>query len=790
MITIFKNLNETTSPYYISVDSAIDRIRNGKSKDLCEQIRKPDLDKSQRNEIKKKLPAVCYGGKFSSRSIAGLIESSGFMSIDFDGFSSPTSLETKRFELEMDDYTHSLFTSPSGDGLKVLVRIPMCDANEYKQYFKAIEQYYDCEEFDTACSDISRITYESYDPHIFTNENSKLWTEKFIEPEREHRKVLIPTNDTNKITIGILSWWNKNYGLVSGARNHNMYVLAQALNEYGVDRNEALHTCLQFVQPDFTESEISRTVESAYVKTEIHGTKQWEDKATVQKVTALVANGVTPEEIRKIVPEATDDVLEDIKVSEVEFWTKDPKTGAVNFINHKYREFLTENGFFKYYASKEGTFIFVHLRNNVIREVLDDHIKDFVSEWMFELEDKSIYNSYVGNLKLQKEDFLSFLPSVNHRFLMDSEKESYIFYRNCAVKVTPKGTDRMSYDDLNGLVWEKSILDRDYREIDHVGCDFERFIYTIAGSEADRFLTMRTTLGYMLHRYNDPAYNPVVILNDESITDKPEGGTGKGIFVNSVSKIRRSVILDAQKIDLKGRFTYQRVSTDTQVICFNDADKGFHFQTLFSMITDGMSIEVKNSKEIFIPFDLVPKMIITTNWAIKGGGNSHDRRRWEVEFHQFYNKSHTPKDELGRRLFDDWDADEWSRFDSFMISNMQLYMQKGLREAKFKNLDNRQLFAKTSPEFYEWATGSDKSYSLKPGIEFRGADLMADFISQYPDYGAFGKMKLAHRTFYNWIKEFALIKYGELPREKKLDIGKSIVFIEPMKQLKINEFDK
>jgi hypothetical protein len=142
MITIFKNLNETTSPYYISVDSAIDRIRNGKSKDLCEQIRKPDLDKSQRNEIKKKLPAVCYGGKFSSRSIAGLIESSGFMSIDFDGFSSPTSLETKRFELEMDDYTHSLFTSPSGDGLKVLVRIPMCDANEYKQYFKAIEQYY------------------------------------------------------------------------------------------------------------------------------------------------------------------------------------------------------------------------------------------------------------------------------------------------------------------------------------------------------------------------------------------------------------------------------------------------------------------------------------------------------------------------------------------------------------------------------------------------------------------------------------------------------------------------
>jgi len=790
MVTIFKNLNETNSPHYISVVSAIDRIRSGKSKDLCEQIRGNGLDKSQRNELKKKLPAVCFGGKFSSRSIDGLIESSGFMSIDFDNFESQTALETKRFELEMDDYTFALFTSPSGDGLKVLVRIPTCDHKQYKQYFKAIERYYDCEEFDKACSDISRITYESYDPYVFTNDQASVWTEMFVEPEREQRKVLIPTNDTNKIVVGILSWWNKNYGLVSGQRNHNMYVLASALNEYGIQQQEALQTCLQFVQSDFTEAEISRTVQSAYERTDVHGTKQWEDQSAVQKVTEMKAQGVPAEEIKRIVPQVTPEVIEEIEVSEVEFWMKNPKTGAVDFINHKYREFLTENGFFKYYASKEGTFVFVHLRKNIIREVLDDHIKDFVCEWLFELDDKSIYNAYVGNLKLQKEDFLSFLPSINHRFLFDKEKESYIFYRNCAVKVTPREVYTIDYDDLDGLVWEKTILDRDYRPLDHTGCDFERFIFTIAGQQDDRFLTMRTTLGYMLHRYNDPAYNPVVILNDESITDKPEGGTGKGLFVNSISKIRHAVILDAQKIDLKGRFTYQRVSPDTQMICFNDADKGFHFQTLFSMITDGMSIEIKNSKEIFIPFEYVPKMIITTNWAIRGGGNSHDRRRWEVEFHQYYKKTYTPKDELGRRLFDDWDADEWSRFDSFMLSNLQLFMQKGLKEARFKNLGNRQLFAKTSPEFFEWVTGDDKSFPLKPNVDYLGADLMNDFTTQYPDYSNTGKMKLAHRTFYNWIKEFALIKYGELPRERKGELGKTITFVEQNKQLKIDEFDK
>jgi hypothetical protein len=117
-------------------------------------------------------------------------------------------------------------------------------------------------------------------------------------------------------------------------------------------------------------------------------------------------------------------------------------------------------------------------------------------------------------------------------------------------------------------------------------------------------------------------------------------------------------------------------------------------------------------------------------------------------------------------------------------------MQKGLKEARFKNLSNRQLFAKTSPEFFEWVTGDDKKHALKPNVDYLGSDLMNDFTTQYPDYSNTGKMKLAHRTFYNWIKEFALIKYGDLPRERKGEHGKTITFVELDKQLKIDEFDK
>lgn len=127
MITIFKNINETSNPYYISVDAAINRIRTGKSVSLLDKIRNTK-DKDERNELKKGLPSVCFGGKFSSRTDSSLVQASGIMSIDFDGFKTNDELIGKRFELEMDDYTHACFTSPSGNGIKVLVKIPKTDA--------------------------------------------------------------------------------------------------------------------------------------------------------------------------------------------------------------------------------------------------------------------------------------------------------------------------------------------------------------------------------------------------------------------------------------------------------------------------------------------------------------------------------------------------------------------------------------------------------------------------------------------------------------------------------------
>lgn len=782
MITIFANINQTDKPYYITVDTALERIRSGKSREAVEAVRGA-VSKEDRQQLKKQLPSVCFGGKFERRAADALVESSGFMVLDFDGFETEQALGVKRFELEMDDYTYACWTSPSGDGLKVLVRIPEANKQTYPLYFRAIQSHYDCEYFDTSCKDISRVTYESYDPSVFVNKDSLVWTEMFEEKKPEARHVEISTDDPNKIISGILKWWTKNHGLVSGQRNNNMFVLASSFNVYGISYNDALSKCLEFVQDDFSASEITAACKSAYRNTADHGTKVWEDIDAVKKVEELVKKSVPTETILQIVPNAPVSVVERKKEVEcVEFWHIDKK-GSVEFINHKYREFLVSNGFSKYYASEDGTFALVKRDGCVIQEVMDEHIKDFVIEYLYNLSDKRIFDAYSGSMKIQKDDFLSFLPNVTSKFLRDDKNRSYVFYRNCIVCVTIDGIHTIDYSEMDGLIWERQILDRDFNVVDYSDSEFYRFITNISNADEKRMQTMRSTLGYMMHGYNNPAYNPVVILNDETISDKPEGGTGKGIYVNSITKIRNSVIVDGKRLDVKNRFAFQRVTQETQVLCLQDVVKNFDFEVLFSMITDGMSIDMLYKGQTFIPFDQMPKWIITTNYAIKGDGNSNERRKWEVEFTKYYSKDFTPLTEFGHVLFDDWSEEEWAKFDNFMISNIQLYLQKGLIKSEFKNLKTRQFYIATSHEFAEYCLGNDKKYELLAGSEYLGQEILEDFKMKYPDYGDH-RAKLSHRTFYRWLDEYCKYKYGTKMLEWRSGDGKRIKFPLP-KQLEL-----
>lgn len=474
-----------------------------------------------------------------------------------------------------------------------------------------------------------------------------------------------------------------------------------------------------------------------------------------------------------------------MSINHIKFWQEDEK--KVTIIPILYRDFLTENGFYKY-SEKDQTYCeFIKIEGSIIRKVQDDEIKDFTLKYL-EIEGHlRVWNHFASESKLWGAGFLSMLNKKQPDFIHDNESESFIFYENGALVISKSGKRLVSYDRLKGHLWNNKIIKRKYVDTLFDESEYRKFIHNISGNVKEKINSIESTIGFLIHTYKPPSYCPAIILNDETISDNPEGGTGKGIFVKGIGHIRNNIGIDCKTFRFDKTFLYQRVSRDTEILTFEDIPRNFDFERLFSVITEGMSIEKKRKDEFFIEFDESPKNIITTNYALRGVGNSHDRRKFEVEFVAHYTKSFTPKDEFGHNLFKDWSQEQWEMFDNYMAHCVQVYLKHDLIKSPFKNLEIRKLEAATSSEFRSWAINEDNMSGtiIMADKMYLGADLMNDFTEQYPDYGRGRRYEIANRVFYRWLEEYGEYRFGMKPLKKRGMNGVEITFVQKELQTKM-----
>ena len=788
-VTIFRNIKETDTPFYVNIDKILTRIKEGKSKDLVKSIRL-ESDKRKRQELKKSLPAVCFSGTFTNRKDSSIIEHSGFICLDFDGYEKRKGMLEAKQKLSKDKYTYSVFVSPSGNGLKVLVKIPN-DPENHVNYFLALQNYYQSKYFDKTCKNISRVCYESYDPLLFINANSSLWEEIAEVEYKEFTSAdapTIPITDENKIVEILVKWWSKKYPMNEGQRNQNVYILAMAFNDYGVQPSLASYILNQYATKDFNQNEIKRTIDSAYSNRQKFGTKYYEDDIAISKIKQQLSSGVSKKEIRQQFENSDigGDIINSVinraedENSKYIFWTKSEK-GVVKIVHVEFKRFLEDNGFSKFCPEGSKNYVFVRKESYLISHTSEKEIKDFVLTHLLTLDDLSIYNYFADTVRLFREEFLTLLETIDIFFTEDTKDTAYLYYLNCAVEIKKNNVKTMEYADLGGYVWKDHIIDRNFKICDVGDCTYQTFIQNICGGEKaeKRIKTMESTIGFLLHAHKNLSYCPAVILNDEVITDNPEGGTGKGIFMNAVSQMKKVVTIDGKSFAFEKSFAYQLVSADTQILVFDDVKKYFDFERLFSVVTEGMTLEKKNKDAIKIPFSKSPKIAITTNYAIRGSGNSFARRKWEVELTQHYNKYNTPLDEFGKLMFGDWNDEEWCQFDNYMIQNLQLYLGYGLLKSHSINQKIRNLGADTSHEFIEWCgliEGEMENALVSKGRRSYKQTLYMEFTNEYPDYGARAKMSITRNRFYKWLVSYSNYKFGCTPEEGRDRDGRWIRF--------------
>jgi len=748
-ISLYKNIKSTT-PFIASkcIFKVLDDIKNGTYKKQIANVRL-EIDKDKKKIIKNELENVTFSGTFTTRANSNLKQFSGIACLDFDNVED---LETLIEKVNNDSYTFSSFISPSGNGLKVLVKIPLVDNNEdYQDYYTELTKHFSKYHIlDTGTKDLARATFVSYDSNLFLNIESKLFTEKFNRPLPIVKSVVnVPLNDSNEIADRLEKWFSKRWTSVN--RNNNLHAYARQMNVFGVEQSVCESYLLRYGDSN-TESEILKLINSAYKYSSEHRTQFFEDTVTVQKVKNLVLSGENIESIKNKVnlndlQKLEDEVnkhKEDLKTDE--FWYYTDKN-HIKLASFRFLTYLESNNIFKFYPDENsGAFIFVKNENNFLSVFDENKIKDFC---LNDLRARGVIDAFelmADNSQAFNHRYLSMIKTVNVTFNRDTEKESFIYYNNFAVKTTKDKIELLKYDEISDMIWKNQVVKRDIVLKDESDGVFKSFIWKISGENPDRYYTLKSVIGYLMHSYQNDAKPKAIIFNDEMISeDVPNGGSGKGLIHRAISQIKNLVIEDGKKFDPRSQFAYQKVNKDTQIFLMDDVPKSFNFESLFSIVTEGMTVEKKGKDAYQIAFKESPKISITTNYTVKGSGASFFRRVFEVEIANYFNDSHTPEDEFKHQFFSGWNELEYQNFDNFMIRCIQFYLKNGLLESNKVNLDLRKIVDELGSEFIEFM--EMKTFD---GTPINRKDFRDEFNKNYPTSGKFN----TPQKFNNKVKRY------------------------------------
>jgi len=343
-VSFFKGIRDTAPFQVKDVGYYLDRIRNGKSKNAVTQLRL-EVDKEKKKAIKQNLPVVCFGGDFLKRGNKYLKKSSGLLTLDFDKLADPIEFKNN---INKRDFVFSSWISPSGDGVKVLIKIPNVDNDEqYKQFYSQINKEFP--EADNSGKDIARACFESYDEDIYVNIEAVNYTINyedviFVEPDYNVGSITnIPVTDQDEIANKLMFGFKKYYD--PKQRNNSLFKLACSFNSFGVNKITCVNYLESYQQNDFKPEEIKQLISSAYKKVSEFNTKRFENKSKKERLQNLVLSGKKDKEIEKEFEEINEDdlqkAIENIRESMTldSFW-RYRKDGNIDILPYRFKLYL------------------------------------------------------------------------------------------------------------------------------------------------------------------------------------------------------------------------------------------------------------------------------------------------------------------------------------------------------------------------------------------------------------------------------------------------------------------
>lgn len=376
------------------------------------------------------------------------------------------------------------------------------------------------------------------------------------------------------------------------------------------------------------------------------------------------------------------------------------------------------------------------------------------------------------NFSVIKQGFL-LIPSIELKYYSDTKNTFGLPFKNgfYYFDLEEKGILKTKeYADVKGFFAPHEIQTREFKYTDEVGM-FEQFLMRASTGRKvidcqdakNIFESFKSMFGYLCHNYKDMTKNPCIVLTDMDADDETRNGRrGKTLISKAVQEVQESIVKGGKEFDSGYTHVFADLEKKHNVYIIDDVPAGFKYDDLYTNILGDISCQRKGLKAEAIKFKDAPKFAITSNWVVPYDEKnaSTNGRFIEYKFTNYYTTTHTPKDEFNCAFFQDWCADEWNRFYSFVFRCVKLFLQKGIIKTEYNKAgDNYKAYFSNDVVHTEF----ERIISI---FKLKDYFTVTDFINLYNDISnplRFEKMfttKNTKKLIDAWVGKFNSERHG------------------------------
>ena len=464
---------------------------------------------------------------------------------------------------------------------------------------------------------------------------------------------------------------------------------------------------------------------------------------------------------------------------QMQFWDESwSDVGKKYFFNNAQAYyFLEASGFYQFENKNIRTgMMFIKKEGNIISQVESEECRKYINNYLVYTSQPVALRNTVYRSNQLGESSLRGLNEIKLDFTDYDKDTQYLFFVNRTWRVTANEIQELKSSEIDRCVWKEEVIshkvtkkdapfkiefedaDNEYDiDIINTDSDFFKFLinasrihwkteydkkdksetenkeyvknnrFNIAGSRLgdDEVLEQKQhlinkifSIGYLLHRYKDPARPWCVFALDNKITETGEshGRSGKSLCYRTIRFFMKSVTLNGRNPKLtENPHVYDRVTEHTDYILVDDADQYLNFGFFFNALQGDMEVNPKNNQSYEIPFEHVPKFCITSNFTLRNIDPSTEGRILYTVFSDYYHvqtdggdytEDLTIRDDLGKNLFNDYTDEEWNNDFNFFAYCLQFYLSVP-RSIKINppmdNVNKRNLRTEMTEVFKNWA---------------------------------------------------------------------------------------